>query len=255
MSGIAGLRVKIFADVADIEDFKRLSELDLIDGFTTNPTLMRKAGVTDYLGFIEELLPLTGGRSVSFEVIGDDFDEMERQALALSGFGDNVFVKIPVTDTRGNSSCHLISDLSARGVKLNVTALMSVEQVERVLPHLAPGVPAIVSIFAGRIADTGIDPVPIMKRASELLSESPYAELLWASPRELLNVFQADEAGCDIITILPEIIAKFHRIGQDLGELSLETVKMFYDDAVSSGLTIPGKAREDDERLHRELPA
>lgn len=250
MSGIEGLRVKIFADGADIEDFRGLSKLDFIEGFTTNPTLMKKAGVTDYLAFIEELLPFTGGRPVSFEVISDEFDKMERQALALSSFGDNVYVKIPVTDTRGNSSCPLIKSLTAEGVKLNVTALMSVDQVKEVMPCLAPGVHVIISIFAGRIADTGIDPVPVMKQASELLSESPCVDLLWASPRELLNVFQAEEAGCDIITVLPEIIAKFHRIGQDLGELSLETVKMFVDDAASSGLNIPYGERKDDERVH-----
>jgi len=239
MKGIEALKISIFADGADIEDFRRLSKLDYIKGFTTNPTLMKKACVTDYLGFVDELLPVAGGKPICFEVISDDFEEMGAQARTLGRLADNIFVKVPVTDTRGNSSCPLISSLTADGVKLNVTAMMSVEQVERVLPCLVPGVDAILSIFAGRIADTGMDPVPMMEKASGLLSDLPHAKLLWASPRELLNLFQAEESGCDIITLLPDIIGKFKRIGQDLDELSLETVKMFYDDAVASGFCIP----------------
>ncbi len=254
MAGVDHLRVKIFADGADIEDFKRLGSLGFIKGYTTNPTLMKKAGVNDYLDFIERVMPLTGGKPISFEVISDDFEEMARQALALSSFGENVYVKIPVTDTRGRSSAPLIRALSYEGVKVNVTAAMSMDQVDEVVPCLCHDVPAIVSVFAGRIADTGKDPMPVMREASALVSEEPLIELLWASPRELLNVFQAEEVGCDIITVLPDIINKFSRIDQDLDELSLETVKMFFDDATSSGLAIPDLVGKDDTRVHRYIP-
>ena len=238
MGKIDELRVKIFSDGANVEDFKRLSDIPYIKGYTTNPTLMKKAGVTDYERFIKEVLPIVDGRPISLEVISDDFDEMRKQALKLSGFGDNVYVKIPITNTKGESSISLVDDLSHSGVKVNVTAILALEQVEKVAKVLGDGEPAIVSVFAGRVADTGVDPVPLMKVARGLLEGCPNAELLWASPRELLNIFHAEEAGCHIITVLPEILDKLHLAGYDLREFSLDTVKMFYNDAVKSGLSL-----------------
>ncbi len=238
MKKIDGLRVKIFSDGANLDDFRRLCELPYIKGFTTNPSLMRKAGVVDYNKFIEEVLPIVNGKPISFEVISDEFDEMRRQAMKLSSFADNVYVKIPITNTRGESSIDLIDDLTHNKVKVNVTALLSLDQVEDVSKPLVGGEQAIVSVFAGRIADTGLDPIPIMKNAKGILTPLPNVELLWASPRELLNVFHAEEAGCDIITVLPEILDKIHLTGYDLREFSLDTVKMFYEDARKSGLAL-----------------
>lgn len=238
MTSIEDLRVKIFSDGADVDDFKRLSRLPYIKGFTTNPSLMRKAGVVDYESFIKEVLPIVDGKPISLEVISDEFEEMRRQALKLSGFGENVYVKIPITTTGGTPSTRLIDDLVHNGVKVNVTAILALEQVREVSGVLAGGEPVIVSVFAGRVADTGVDPVPFMKRAHKLLDGLPNAELLWASPRELLNIFHAEEAGCDIITVLPEILEKLKLVGYSLEEFSLDTVKMFYNDAVASELEL-----------------
>lgn len=238
MMTINDLKIKIFLDGAGIGDIKKMAWLEYIKGFTTNPTLMKKAGVVDYEKFANELLPLTRGKPISFEVISDDFNEMKDQAVKLSKFGDNVYVKIPITNTKGISSLSLIDDLTQSAVKVNVTAIMSFKQIQDLTKALSPKAPMILSVFAGRIADTGIDPVPIMRECSNLLKSFENVELLWASPRELLNIFQAEGIGCDIITVLPEILSKAHLIGYDLNNYSLDTVKQFYNDAVSSGLAL-----------------
>lgn len=238
MKKITDLKIKIFCDGASLDDFISLGKLPYIKGFTTNPSLMRKAGVTDYEKFIRGILPAVGNKPVSFEVISDDFSQMKRQALKLSGFGENVYVKIPIINTKNESSLGLISDLVSKKIKLNITAIMTLKQVKELAKVLISGVPTIVSVFAGRIADTGIDPVVFMKKAHSILRKKTGSELLWASPRELLNIFQAEEAGCDIITVLPEILKKIPLIGYDLHNFSLDTVKMFYNDAVSSGLKL-----------------
>lgn len=235
---VESLRVKLFADGARLDELRALSENPLIQGFTTNPTLMRKAGVVDFEEFAREAAAIAGSRPVSFEVFSDEFDEMERQAETIAGWGPNVFVKIPVTDTSGASSAALVRRLAARGIKLNVTALLTVEQVEAVAACLEPEVPAFVSVFAGRIADTGRDPVPTMKQAAVVLRELPHALLLWASPRELLNVFQADEAGCDVIAATSDLLGKLVLVGKDLEQFSVETVRMFYDDAAAAAYAI-----------------
>ena len=232
------LRVKLFADGADLRAIQQLAANPLIQGFTTNPTLMRKAGVTDYAAFARDLLQIVPDRSISFEVLSDDFSEMELQAYAIASWGTNVFVKIPVTNTRGDFSGPLVSRLSAAGVQVNVTALLTLEQVEAVIMCLAPATASLVSVFAGRIADTGRDPVPMMAEAVRRLRVRPHAELIWASPRELLNVIQADEIGCHIITATPDVLAKLPLIGKDLTEFSLDTVKMFRQDAVAAGCSI-----------------
>ena len=238
MPSLSELKIKLFADGADLNVILRMADDPLIRGFTTNPTLMRKAGVADYAGFAREVLAIVGERPVSFEVFSDDFEEMERQALEIASWGENVFVKIPVTNTRREPSDPLVRRLSAAGVKLNVTALLTLEQVARVVDSLADDVAAFVSVFAGRVADTGRDPVPLMKRAVELLEARPHAELIWASPRELLNVFQADAVGCHIITATNDVLAKLALVGKDLDEYSLDTVKMFRQDALSAGYSI-----------------
>ncbi|TAN59776.1 transaldolase [bacterium] len=238
MKTIKDLKIKIFLDGAGIEDIKKMSGLDYIKGFTTNPTLMKKAGVANYEKFLSDILPLAKEKPISFEVISDDFNEMKAQAVKLSEFGDNVFVKIPITNTKGYSSLSIINDLTQSGVKVNVTAMMNPRQVQDLIRTVSPKAPMILSIFAGRIADTGIDPVPIMRECHSLLKSFKNAELLWASPRELLNIFQAEGAGCDIITVPPEILAKLNLIGYDLNNYSLDTVKQFYNDAVSSGLAL-----------------
>jgi transaldolase len=212
--------------------------LPYISGFTTNPTLMRKAGVNDYKAFARQVLAEIPDRPVSFEVFADEFDAMEGQALEIASWGPNVNVKVPVTDTRGTFTGPVLSRLSKQGVVLNVTAIMTVAQVEQVVDALAPSTPAIVSVFAGRIADTGLDPVPLMKRCLEVMRARPKAELLWASPRELLNIFQADEIGCHIITVTNDVLAKLKLVGKDLSQYSLETVKMFYNDAQAAGYEI-----------------
>ncbi|HET7697874.1 MAG TPA: transaldolase [Vicinamibacterales bacterium] len=232
------LSVKIFADGADLAGMLDLYRKPYIKGFTTNPTLMRKSGITDYRAFAREVLAAIPDRPISFEVLSDDLREMERQADAIAGWGSNVYVKVPVTNTRGESTCALVRSLSRRGVKVNVTALLPLEQVRAVAEAVAGGAPACVSVFAGRLADTGVDPVPLMQQAVELLRAAPNAELIWASPRELLNIFHADQIGCHIITVTHDILQKLPLVGRDLHEYSLDTVKMFHRDAEQAGFTI-----------------
>jgi transaldolase len=233
------LRIRVFADGADLKNIRELAANPRIQGFTTNPTLMRAAGVTDYKAFSLDVLKVIGGRPVSFEVFADDFPTMEAQAREIATWGDNVYVKIPVTNTKGESSGPLIRRLAKAGVKLNVTAIMTLDQVKEVGAALDPAVPAVVSVFAGRVADTGRDPMPHMVQALELLRDRPKAELLWASPRELLNIFQADAIGCHIITATPDVLKKLALVGKDLDLYSRETVLMFYNDAKAAGFTIP----------------
>ena len=210
----------------------------LIRGFTTNPTLMRKAGVADYKSFAIEALNIVTDRPISFEVFADDFDEMEAQALEISSWGDNVNVKIPITNTKGDSAVPLVGRLSGKGVVVNVTAMFTLDHVRSVIDVLDAETPAILSVFAGRVADSGRHPVPHMKKAVEIAAAKPNAEILWASPRELLNIFQADAVGCHIITVTNDVLKKLSGIGKDLEAFSLETVKMFYDDAAAAGYTI-----------------
>lgn len=231
-------KIKVFSDGADASEMVRAYKAKEVDGFTTNPTLMRKGGVADYEAFAKKVLSDIKDLPISFEVFSDDFAEMERQALKIRSWGANVYVKIPVTNTRGESAAPLIARLAKAGVPLNVTALLTVAQVRAVAGALDAAVPAVVSVFAGRIADTGRDPVPAMKEALEVLAPLPKAELLWASPRELLNIFQAEAAGCHIITVAPDILKKLALVGKDLAELSLDTVKMFRDDAVKAGYSL-----------------
>jgi transaldolase len=233
------LTIKIFADGADLKGMKEAAAQPLVKGFTTNPTLMRQAGVSDYKQFALDVLKLIPDRPVSFEVFADDFPTMEAQGREIASWGGNVYVKVPVTNTKGEFAGPLLSRLSGAGIKLNVTAIMTNEQVKRVAAALSKDTAAIVSVFAGRIADTGRDPVPLMREAVSLLKEWPQAELLWASPRELLNIFQADEIGCHIITVTGEVIRKLALVGKDLDRYSLETVAMFYKDALSAAFTIP----------------
>ena len=235
MNPAAGLKVKIFADGADTRGMIDLYKKPYIRGFTTNPTLMRKAGVSDYRAFAREVLDAIPDRPISFEVFSDDFADMARQAREIASWGKNVNVKIPVTNTEGKPSYELLRDLSCQGITLNVTAVFTLEQVRDIVAHLAPRTPAYISIFAGRIADTGRDPMPHMAAALALVRQHPRAELIWASPRELLNVFHADAVACDIITVTHDLLAKLEACGKDLGRFSLETVKMFHDDAVRAG--------------------
>ncbi len=235
MKRLSDLKIKLFADGADKSGILEMYQNPLIKGFTTNPTLMRKAGVADYEAFAKEVLQAVPDRPISFEVFSDEFPEMERQAKKISSWGKNVYVKIPVTNTRGQSSAELVRKLGGFGIKLNVTAVLSLEQVRTTAAALAGGPPSVVSVFAGRIADTGRDPVPIMTAALELMKDYLNIELLWASPRELLNIFQANAIGCHIITATNDVLKKLPIVGKDLGEFSLETVKMFYDDAVKAG--------------------
>lgn len=232
------LKVKLFADGADLAGIKEMYVNPLIKGFTTNPTLMRKAGIKDYKTFAMQVLEVVPDRPVSFEVFADEFGEMEQQALEIASWGSNVNVKIPVMNTRGEFSGPLIETLSNAGVSLNVTAVMTPEQVRRVTECLAVGTPAIISVFAGRIADTGCDPVPIMAEAVEIMKAKPNAELIWASPRELLNIFQAVEVGCHIITATNDILKKLTLVGKNLEQYSLETVEMFYRDASAASYKI-----------------
>lgn len=238
MTHLPALSIKVFADGADLEAIAKLSEQPLIKGFTTNPTLMRKAGVSDYRAFAHAVLGVVSDKPVSFEVFADDFAGMRDQALEIGRWGPNVNVKIPVTNTKGTSSEPLVRDLSRRGVSLNVTAVFTLEQVRSIATALDPAVPAIVSVFAGRIADTGRDPIPLMRACKAALAGLPKAELLWASPREVLNVFHAQEAGADIITMTPDMLAKLKSVGKDLAEFSRETVEMFYRDAQAAAYTI-----------------
>lgn len=232
------LRIKIFADGADISGILELAKNPLIKGFTTNPTLMHRAGVTDYERFARGVLDVVTTVPVSFEVIADEFTEMARQARKIAALGENVYVKIPITNTQAHSSLDLIRGLSSDGLKLNVTAVMSLEQVTALVTALNPRVPSIVSVFAGRIADTGVDPIPVIEASLKILAPLPEAELLWASPRELLNVVQAESVGCHIITVTHDLLRKLSGLGRNLEAVSLDTVTMFYDDAVSSGLTL-----------------
>ena len=235
---IEDLTVKIFADGADRSGMLEMYANPLIKGFTTNPTLMRKAGISDYKAFAKDILSEIRDRPISFEVFSDQFEEMKRQAEDIAGWGDNVYVKIPVTNTKGKSSYSLVNELSLAGVKVNVTAMMLLDQVREVGAAVEGGAPACVSVFAGRIADTGRDPVPVMAEAVELLKPYPNAELIWASPRELLNVFQADGVGCHIITATSDVLKKLSLIEKDLTEYSLDTVKMFFDDAQGAGYSL-----------------
>jgi transaldolase len=232
------VEIKIFADGADVESIIELSKDPVISGFTTNPTLMRKAGVAEYEEFARDVLGYVGERAVSFEVISDEFEEMRHQAVRLSSWGSNVYVKIPVTNTRRESASDLIRDLSSEGVKLNVTAILSLGQVETVANALEESAGAIVSVFAGRIADAGQDPVPVMAAARDVLAPFPSMELLWASPREILNLCQAEAVGCDIITMTHDLLKKISGLGRDLEEVSLDTVKMFYNDAKTAGYSL-----------------
>ncbi|MCE0498026.1 MAG: transaldolase [Methylacidiphilales bacterium] len=239
MKTLADLPIKIFADGADKEGIVRLYQSPFIQGLTTNPTLMRKAGIGDYEKFAREVLQVVKTKPISFEVFSDDFEDMHRQALKISKWQDNVYVKIPITNTKGESSLPLIRKLAADGVRLNVTAILTLDQVKGVAAHLDPRIPAVVSVFAGRIADTGVDPVPVMKQSLEILRPLPQAELLWASVREVLNIFQAAESGTHIVTAPHDILAKAQKLtGTDLGDLSLNTVKMFYSDAQAAGFAL-----------------
>ncbi len=227
--------VKIFADGADVEGILRLAADPLIEGFTTNPTLMRQNGVTDYESFAKEVIAGIEGKPISLEVFADDFDEMERQAVEISSWAENVFVKIPVTNTSGEPSEKLIRRLTEAGVQLNVTALFTEAQVAWVTDALSNGPSSFVSVFAGRVADAGVDPLPIMKSSLELISDQPQIELIWASPREVFNVVQADRIGCHVITVTHDLLKKIPSIGKDLEQFSLETVQMFFDDASHAG--------------------
>lgn len=242
MPQLKDLKIKIFADGADLAGMVKLAANPSIRGFTTNPTLIRKAGVTDFEAFARDVLRAIPDKPISFEVFADEFDEMEAQARAIQAWGPNVYVKIPVTNTRGQSACPLIGRLARDGVKLNVTAITLAEQVKAIAAVLKPGVPSIISVFAGRIADTGVDPVPVMKECLAALASHRDAELLWASPRELLNIFHADSIGVHIITVTPDVLAKTALIGKDLEAYSRETVKMFYDDARAAGFSIRTQA-------------
>ena len=235
---ISTMQVKIFADGADKQSILDLARNHWISGFTTNPTLMRKAGITDYESFGRDLTRAIPDRPFSFEVLSDDFDEMEQQALRIASWGDNVYVKIPITNTRGESAAPLVYRLAQRGVKINVTAVMTLEQVDGVLKSLRYGPPSCISIFAGRVADAGCDPLPILCGALARMRSYPQIELIWASPRELFNIVQADAIGCHIITVTHDLLKKLPLIGRDLTEYSLDTVKMFFEDARAAGFTL-----------------
>ncbi|EKD77212.1 MAG: hypothetical protein ACD_42C00440G0007 [uncultured bacterium] len=232
------MKVKIFADGADKSSMMEMYHQPFIKGFTTNPTLMRKAGINDYEKFAREMVACIPDRPISFEVFSDDFKEMHAQALKIASWGKNIYVKIPVSNTKGESSVSLIRELASEGVKQNVTALMTLQQVEVVNNALAKGPAACISVFAGRIADTGRDPLPIVKTALQIMSSNSQLELIWASPRELLNIIQADEIGCHIITVTNDVLKKLPLIGKELSEYSLDTVKMFRNDAVNAGFTL-----------------
>jgi transaldolase len=238
MKKIEELKVKIFADGADKAGMLEMYEKPFVKGLTTNPTLMKKAGITDYRAFCKDILTSINDKPLSFEVFSDDFTEMERQALEIASWGDNVYVKIPITNTKQEACYGLVKKLVDQRVKLNVTALMTLDQVRNVVASLDPNIPSYVSVFAGRIADTGYDPVPLMATAVEILKAAPAAELIWASPRELLNIFQADEIGCHVITVTNDILKKLDLVGYDLNEYSLDTVKMFYADAIAAGFKL-----------------
>jgi len=238
MTTVNDLKVKLFADGADKAGMLEMYRKPFVKGFTTNPTLMRKAGVSDYRGFAREILDAIPDRPISFEVFSDEFDEMERQAREIATWGENVYVKIPITNTRREAAYDLVRSLSRDGVKVNVTAMMTLDQVRAVADAVRGGAPSCVSVFAGRIADTGRDPMPIMAESVRILADVPGAELIWASPRELLNVFQAEAVGCHIITATNDILKKLDLIGKDLADYSLDTVKMFFNDARQAGFAL-----------------
>ena len=238
MKKIEDLKVKIFSDGADKEDMLDMASKTFIRGLTTNPTLMKKAGIKDYEMFAKDILSTIKEKPISFEVFSDDFDEMEKQAMKITSWADNVYVKIPVTNTKKKSSKELIKRLVEKKIKLNITAIMTLDQVKTVLSVLDNKVPSIISVFAGRIADTGKDPIPLMKECLTEMKINPKSELLWASPRELLNIIQADQIGCHIITATKDIIKKLKLANYDLEDYSLDTVKMFYKDAVEAGFKI-----------------
>lgn len=229
------LSVRIFADGADLGTIKDLAEDPMIQGFTTNPTLMRQAGIEDYEAFAKDAISIIGGRPISLEVFSDEFDEMERQARKLASWAPNVYVKIPITNTKLESSAALIRSLSGDGINVNVTAVFTIEQVRKTRDALSGGAPSCISVFAGRIADAGVDPLPTMKQALKEISDEKQIELIWASPRELLNLIQADEVGCHIITVTSDILKKIPNLGKDLTQFSLETVEMFERDARTAG--------------------
>ena len=235
MKRVEDLNVKIFADGADKVDMLEMYARPYIRGLTTNPTLMKKAGIKDYRAFCKDILTHIKDKPLSFEVFSDDFAEMERQALEIASWGDNVYVKIPVTNTKRETCYELVKKLGPKQVKMNVTAIMTLAQVRDVVEVLDPRIPSYVSVFAGRIADTGYDPLPMMTAAVEILKLAPAAELIWASPRELLNIFQADDIGCQVITVTNDILRKLTLVGYDLSDYSLDTVKMFYQDARLAG--------------------
>jgi transaldolase len=232
------LKIKIFSDGANLNSIKELHKNPFIEGFTTNPTLMNKANIKDYKKFAIDALKIVQDRPISFEVFSDDFYEMEKQAEQIASWGENVYVKIPITNTKKEDTGPLVKRLSMLGVKVNVTALMTVKQVDHILKYLSKDTPSCISVFAGRIADTGRDPVPIMKEAVKLMKIMPKSELIWASPRELLNIFQANTIGCHIITVTNELLTKLSLVGKNLEEYSLETVQMFYSDALQSKFSI-----------------
>jgi transaldolase len=238
MPDIASFHVKIFADGADRASILELADNPWIRGFTTNPTLLRKAGITDYEAFGKSLVQAIPERPFSFEVLSDDFEEMERQAYRIAAWGENVYVKVPITDTRGRSSAAVVKRLAQHGVRVNVTALMTLDQVDAVVPSLRNGAPSCISIFAGRIADAGYDPLPILCGALQRIRAYPQIELIWASPRELFNIVQADAIGCQIITVTHDLLKKLPLLGRDLSEYSLDTVKMFVNDARAAQFTL-----------------
>lgn len=231
-------QIKLYGDGASLEDFQRLYNEGLVTGFTTNPTLMHREKITDYEGFAKQLIALFPASPLSFEVFSDEFDDMKRQARKIAGWGENVYVKIPITNTRGESSLPMCEELSAEGVKLNITAILTLEQAEAAILALDPDTPAIISVFAGRIADTGVDPKPIMAETVRLAAFKPKSEVLWASVREVYNLYEARDCGCHIITCTPDVLKKLAMEGMDLEELSLDTVKMFYKDAVAAGFKL-----------------
>jgi transaldolase len=232
------ISTRIFADGADLDSIFALVADLRISGFTTNPTLMRKAGLSDYARFARELLTHVTRHPISFEVFADDAEEMGRQARAIASWAENVYVKIPVTSTSGESMAPLARELSTEGVKVNVTALFTTAQVELIAEAVADGAPSYISVFAGRIADAGVDPMPIMARSVEIMTRAPRSELIWASPREILNLVQANEVGCHVITITHELLKKLDGLGKSLEQFSLETVRMFHDDALAAGFTL-----------------
>ena len=237
-TNVADLKVKIFADGADKAGMLEMASKSFVKGLTTNPTLMKKAGIVDYKAFALEILSVIKEKPISFEVFSDDFDKMEKQALEIASWGENVYVKLPITNTKGEPIYNLISKLANKKVKLNITAIMTFEQVKNVVSNLNPLVPSYVSVFAGRIADTGRDPLPLMIDCVNALKVNPLAELIWASPRELFNIFQADQIGCHVITVTNDVLKKLDLVGKDLIDYSLDTVKMFYNDAKSAGFSI-----------------